>query len=388
MKHIMLAANETEAIIFDVADLAAHLSQLQDSRDRRGKIYPLGVLLTLVILAKLAGEDRPSGIAEWVRLRRAALVRLFNLKHQRMPCLNIIRWVLQEIVAVEELEKVFGHYLHEVYGGQQSQLVAIDGKTMRGTIPQGCSQGVHLLAAYLPEEGVVLKQVEVGAKENEISAAPRLIEALNLQQRVVCGDAIHTQRELSATVLAQGGDYIWFVKDNQPALLADVQQFFAPPQKAAGWPRQPVPQTVAQSTEKGHGRLERRTLTLLADETGFLDWPGVRQVFQLQRRVIHAQTGAITHEVIYGITSCPAETTTADQLLSWTRAYWGIENGLHYRRDVTLREDATRISQPQLARTLAAINNFLVGLVQKLGYPNLASARRIFDASIAAQLFA
>lgn len=259
---------------------------------------------------------------------------------------------------------------------------------MRGTIPQGCSQGVHLLAAYLPDEGVVLKQVEVGAKENEISAAPRLIEALSLQQRVVCGDAMHTQRELSAAVLAQGGDYVWFVKDNQPALLADVEQFFAAPQKAAGWPRPPLPQTVAQSTEKGHGRLEQRTLTLLADGTGFLDWPGVRQVFQLQRRVVHTQTGAITHEVIYGITSCDSETTTADHLLTWTRAYWGIENGLHYRRDVTLREDATRSSQPQLARTLAAINNFLVGLAQKLGYPNLASARRIFDASIAAQLFA
>jgi predicted transposase YbfD/YdcC len=344
------------------------------------------MILTLVILAKLAGEDKPSGIAEWIRLRREALVHLFNCKHQRMPCLNIIRWVLQEIVSVEALETVFLHYLHETYGGQESQLVAIDGKTMRGTIPKGGGQGVHLLAAYLPSEGVVLKQVVVEVKENEILGAGPLIEALNLKNKVVCGDAMHTQRSLSATILAQGGQYIWVLKGNQSTVLADVEQFFQLPQKSAGWPLPLLPQTVAYTTEKHHGRIERRTLTLMVDETGFLDWPGVRQVFRLERQSLHVRTGVQSCEVIYGLTSCDPQTANAAQMLAWTRHYWGIENGLHYRRDVTLREDATRISQPALARAMAAINNFLVGLAASLGYSNLASARRIFDAKIAAQL--
>lgn len=386
MKHIILAAKETEAIVFDVADLAARLDKLPDKRDRRGKIYPLGMILTLVILAKLAGEDRPAGITEWIRLRRDAFVQLFNCKHQRMPCLNIIRGILQEVVGVEELERVLSHYLQETYGGQQSQLVAMDGKTMRGTIPKGSTQGVHLLAVYLPVEGVVLKQVEVGVKENEISAAPQLVAALNLKNRVVCADALHTQRALSADVLAQGGHYLWFLKDNQPTLRDDVAQFFQPPQKAAGWPLPELPRRVAQTLHKKHGRLEQRTLTLMADETGFLDWPGVRQVFRLERQALHLPTGQRSNEVVYGLTSCDPHTASADQLLTWTRQYWGIENGLHYRRDVTLREDATRISRPTLARAIAAINNFLVGLAQKLGYSNLASARRTFNARIAAQL--
>ncbi len=358
-----------------------------DTRDRRGKIYPLGMILTLVILAKLAGEDKPSGIAEWIRLRRDAFVRLFDCKHQRMPCLNIIRWVLQEIVSAQALEKEFTHYLHETYGGQQSQLVAIDGKTMRGTIPKGHSQGVHLLAAYLPLEGVVLKQVVVDAKENEVVGAPQLIEGLNLKDKVVCGDAMHTQRALSACILGRGGHYIWFLKENQPTVLADVEQFFHPPQRGAGWPLPQLPQTVAQSTQKRHGRLDQRTLTLMVDESGFLDWPGVRQVFKLQRKSLHLRTGHESCETIYGLTSCDPKTVDAEQLLAWTRNYWGIENGLHYRRDVTLREDDTRISQPALARVMAIINNFLVGLTANLGYSNLASARRIFDARIAAQLF-
>ena len=386
MKHIILEANNTEAIVFNLADLAARLNQLTDTRDKRGKIYPLGMILTLVILAKLAGEDKPSGIAEWIRLRRAALVVIFDCQHQRMPCLNTIRWVLQEVVSLAELERLFRHYLHETYGGQQSQLVAIDGKTMRGTIPKGSTQGVHLLAAYLPAEGVVLKQVEVGVKENEISAAPSLIQELDLKQRIVCGDAMQTQRQLSADVLAKGGDYIWFLKENQPTLRADVAQFFKPAQTGAGWPLPELPRTVATTIDKGHGRLERRTLTLMVDVEQFLNWPGVRQVFKLERYTQQLTTGKETTEVIYGLTSCAPEMAAADQMLQWTRLYWGIENGLHYRRDVTLREDATHISQPPLAKTMAAINNFIVGLAQKLGYFNLASARRTFNARIATQL--
>jgi len=246
MKQIILEANETAAIGFDVADLAAHLNQLTDSRDRRGKIYPLGMILTLVILAKLAGEDKPSGIAEWIRLRCDDFVALFACKTRRMPCLNIIRRVLQEIGSLAELEKLFTHYLHEPYGGQDSRLVSMDGKTMRGTIPKGSTQGVHLLSAWLAAEGVVLKQVEVGTKENEISAAPALMAELDLKQRVVCGDALQTQRQLSVAVLAQGGDYLWFLKANQPTLLADVEQFFQPAQRAAAWSLPQLPRTVAE----------------------------------------------------------------------------------------------------------------------------------------------
>lgn len=387
MKHIILEAKDTEAVVFNVADLTARLNQLTDTRKKRGKIYPLGMILTMVILAKLSGEDKPSGIAEWIRLRRDSFVALFNFKHQRMPCLNIIRWVLQQVVSLEELEKILNRYLHETYGGQESELITIDGKTMRGTIPKGSTRGVHLLAAYLPAEGVILKQVEVGEKENEISAAPELIEGIHLKNKIICADAMQTQRQFSVDILAKGGDYIWFLKDNQPTLLADVKQFFKPPQSCgAGWPLPELPRTVAEISGKGHGRLEKRTLTLIADEQGFLNWPGVQQVFRLERYRQHSRTGKESTEVIYGITSRGPERATAEQMLQWTREYWGIENGLHYRRDVTLREDATRVSQPALAQTISIINSFIVAIAQKLGYSNLASARRIFDFRIAAQL--
>lgn len=386
MKHITFECSGTDGFIIDLSRLQQKLDQLTDTRQARGKIYSLSFILTIILLAKLAGEDKPSAIAEWIKLRRIQLVGAFGCERERVPCLNTIRTVLSEVISLAELQKQFNQYLHECFGGQRSQLVTMDGKTMRGTIPKGEQQGVHLLAAYLPEEGIVLGQVAVANKENEISAAPTLIRQLDLRQRVVCGDAMLTQRDISVEVLAQGGDYIWFLKDNQPTMKQDVTQFFKPPRQAAGWHPPTLPKRTVRRVAKGHGRLETRQLTCMDDETGFLKWPGVEQVFQLQQTVMDCRTGETTQDMRYGITSLAPERCSASQLLDLIQAYWGIENGLHYRRDVTLLEDATRISKPRLAEAISIINNFVIGLTSKLGFSNLAAARRHFDADISFHL--
>jgi predicted transposase YbfD/YdcC len=292
-----------------------------------------------------------------------------------------------EVVSLDELESTFQQYLNLRYGGQNSVLMCIDGKTMRGTIPKGSTQGVHLLSVYLAEDGIVLKQVMVASKENEISAGKELLAELNLKNKVVCADAMQTQRAFCLQVLSGGGDYLLFAKNNQPTLLADIEQFFVPPRQASGWHIPPLPRTVATATNKSHGRIEQRTLTLISDEDQFVDWPGLQQVFKLERYTKKLSTGVETREIAYGLTSCPPDKANAAQLLAWTRLYWQIENGVHYRRDVTLHEDETRFSKPQLAQAISIINNFVIGLVNKLGYSNLASARRYFDASIALQVF-
>jgi predicted transposase YbfD/YdcC len=380
--HITLEGVLAEGVVFDVNALMEQLEQVSDRRNRRGRRYSLSFLLSVIILAKLCGQNKPSAIAEWVKLREKQLVSAFNKERQTVPSLNTIRRTLTETVESMELHTIFNRYLHQAYGGQQSILVTLDGKTLRGTIPKGESSGVHLLAAYLPEEGIVLMQVAVASKESELSAAPRILRALDLRGRIVCGDAMFTQRDLSAQVLYEGGDYIWFVKENQPRLKEDVEQFFVPARKVPGWHAPELARKQAQTTEKGHGRLERRTLTAIADDHGFIDWPGLHQVFKLQRKVTETSTGVITVDEVVGITSLSPENASAKQLLEWTRSYWGIENGLHYRRDVTLDEDNTRMSSSALAETMAAINNFVVGLVSKLGFRNLASAQRMFDAKV------
>lgn len=384
--NITLEAYTNQVIAFNFAHLQQHLSQLPDSRSNRGKVYPLALILTYILIAKLAGCDKPSAIASWVRKRQAALLPLWESHHQRTPCLNTYRTILEEVVDEERLAEMFRSYLHETYGGQESQLVVMDGKTLRGTIPKGETQGVHLLAVYLPEEGIVLGQVEVGVKENEISAAAGVLAAVPLKNRVVCADAMQTQRKLSVEIVAKGGDYLWTAKENQSTLRADIEQFFQPPRVAKGWHIPELPRWEAQTVAKGHGRIEVRHITVMADADGFLDWPGVQQLFKLVRQVSQIKSQKTTTEVVYGLTSCTPQRASAAQLLDWVRAYWGVENGLHYRRDKTLQEDATRFSLPKMPAVMATINNFVIGLTQKLGYSNLPEARRIFDWSIACQL--
>ena len=381
MDHIILQDVEEVGALLDITLLMSHLEKVEDKRQKRGKRFTFPQLLTLTLLAKLAGEDKPSGIAQWVKLRRRGLARLFQLHKKKVPSLNTLRRAL-EACDPEQLQRAYLQFLHQVHGGQQSLVVSIDGKAMRGTIPKGQTQGVHLLAAYLPAEGIVLMQIAVDKKENEISAAPRLLSALDLKGRVVCGDAMFTQRALSVQILAQGGDYIWFVKDNQPTLRADVERFFEPVRRVAGWHHPELPQETTHQVDKAHQRIEKRTLILMPDETGYLNWPGVQQVFKIVREAVCLTTGKTRSETVYGITSLTTDKTSAARLLDDIRSYWGIENGLHHRRDVTFYEDALHTSIPKLAETMSVFNNFIIGLARKLGIDNLAFARRLFDASI------
>lgn len=386
MKHITLCSEQSENIVFDIGELYAHFARLTDRRDRRGRVYPLAYLLIMIFLARVSGEHTPTGIAEWLWLRRLQLWRAFAPHWRVVPSLNTIRRTLADSVLAAELQEACRRFLHKVYGGQESVLIVMDGKSLRGTIPKGASQGVHLLAAYLPEEGIVLAQEPVTCKENELHAAPRILAQLNLREKVVCGDAMFTQRQLSVQILAAGGDYIWFVKENQPRLSADVQRFFEPRPSRPGWHHPLLPQRQAQQQNKGHGRLEQRTLTAMTDETGYLDWPGAAQLFKLKRRRCCLRTGELTEETVYGITSLTADRASAQRLLQLTRDYWGIENGLHYRRDTTLHEDQTRMSQATQAEVVAVLNNLIIGLAEKLGFSNLAAALRHFDAAINRQL--
>lgn len=382
MNDIILAGAEGEGVVFEVHALLEQLEQVTDERKARGKRHPLPQVLVMVLLAKLAGEQKPTGIADWLRHRQEELVTALGCKQRGTPSLNTIRRVMGQKRVQQELQEVLRRFLHQGYGGQESVLVAIDGKTMRGTIPKGKTQGVHLLVAYLPAEGVTLLQLPVANKENEITVAPQLLHGLHLKGRVVCGDAMFTQRDLSVQILSQGGDFIWLIKDNQPTLLEDGTQFFQPPRRAPGWSAPPLSETFAESIHLGHGRLEKRTLRLIPDEHEYLDWPGARQVFQLVRRVTKQTTGEVSTEIVYGLTSLAPSEVTADQLLNWIQDYWRVENGLHYRRDVSLEEDATRMTNHIQAEVMATLNNFVVGLVHKLGFDNLAAAQRHMEAKI------
>ena len=121
-------------------------------------------------------------------------------------------------------------------------------------------------------------------------------------------------------------------------------------------------------------------MTVSSALQGYSDWPEIDQVFKLERQRDLLAEGKVTREVVYGLTSLSRTQTDPRTLLSLTRTYWGIENGLHHRRDVTFAEDATRLTQGSAGRVIAILNNLIIGLLRYCGYTNLAQARRIFDA--------
>lgn len=370
-----------EVVVFDVGSLYAHLQVLKDGRKPRGIRYPLVAILVMMVMAKLCGEDTPSGIADWVRHRAEQFIDMLKLKHKSMPHHSTYRRVEAEVVDPQELEQVVSSVLagRKFFGKQV--LLSIDGKVLRGTL-DAAQNGTYLLAAYLPSEGLVLMEVELEGKGCEIPGALKLLKMVDLREKVVMGDAMHTQRAASIQIVEAGGDYIWIVKGNQPQLEEDIRLWFEPePDPIPGQGHLPKDFETVKETSKGHGRLEERTLTVSSQLNDFLNWPYLQQVFRLERRFVSTKTGQIQEQVVYGITSLSRQEIIPRNLLKKIRAYWGIENGLHYRRDVTLREDRTRMTKGNAGRIMACLNNLIIGLVfTKTQFAYLPQARRFFDA--------
>lgn len=376
-----MKSNTAGGVVFDVGSLYAHLQGLKDKRKPRGIRYPLVSVLVMMVMAKLCGEDTPSGMAEWVKHRGEQFVDFLKLKRKRMPHHSTYRRIEADVVDPEELEQVVSRVLAgQKFFGKQV-LLSIDGKVLRGTLDEA-QMGTYLLAAYLPNEGLVLMEVALDGKGCEIPGAVKLLKMMDLREKVVMGDALHTQRAVSIQIVEAGGDYIWFAKGNQPQLEEDIRLWFEPePDPILGQGRVPKDFETVKETSKGHGRLEERTLTVSSQLNDFLDWPYLQQVFRLQRRFLFMKTGKVQEQVVYGITSLSREEIALGKLLTLIRSYWGIENGLHYRRDVTLREDQTRMTKGNAGRIMACLNNLVIGLVSsKTQFAYLPSARRFFDA--------
>lgn len=370
-----------EGQLFDVGSLYAEFCNLKDSRKARGKRYRLETVLMLILLAKVCGEDKPSGIAEWAKHRLTWLCEALKLERKKMPHRSCYERILEKVVSWEELEQLVSRVLSGKHYFGKQVVVAIDGKVLRGTLDEK-QEGVYLLAAYLPGEGIVLMEVAIKGRGQEIEAAPQVLKSIDLRDKVVMGDALHTQRAVSIQIVEAGGEYVWFVKGNQPQLEENLRLWFGPdPDPIPGQAYPPKDFETAKTVNKGHGRIEQRTLTVSSQLKDFLDWPYQEQVFKLERHFIFTKTGEVQEQVVYGITSLTREEVSPQKLLQMTRSYWGIENGLHYRRDVTLHEDQTRMSRKNAARVMACLNNLVLGLlIGKFKYRYLPSARRFFAA--------
>jgi predicted transposase YbfD/YdcC len=366
--------------------------QLEDGRHKRGVRYSVALIVTLIILAKLAGMSSLAGIAEWVRLRGDWLSQVLPTSRQSFPCAATYSNVLRALDA-EQVRQILNDMLTRVEASQRceeepSRLrqdeqhpeehvhLALDGKTLRGTLGHSApdQQKMHQLALYETGTGVLLKEQVTGQKQNELSIVSQFLTPTLIQGRIVSADALHTQHLFCFSVTRWDGDYLLIAKGNQATLRDDLQLFFRePPADCRDW-------HTARTIDKGHGRLEIRELIATTELNEFLakEWAGVAQVFQLKRTVY--EDGQMRTEVVYGITSLSPQQASAVRLLQLVRQHWAIENRLHWRRDVTLGEDHSQVRKGSAPRLLAILNSFLLALLDFLGVSNVPKQQRLFDA--------
>lgn len=371
-----------DGFVFEVGSLFEVFAGLHDGRDARGVRYALTTILVFVVLAKFAGMDSLRAMAQWIKNHRAELSVWLGLTEVRFPHATTLCRILGKAIDVTEFERAIGTFFANLPPCGTRVHLILDGKTLRGTIPCGRTKGLHLLACYVPGEGWVWMQIEVTQVENEIPAAVRLVKTLDLRGKIVSGDALLAQRTLSLEIVRRGGDYLWLIKDNQPETLAAIQELFAPEPCVPGFsPASHDDFRTAERVTKGHGRIEKRVLTASAALQEYVDWPAAAQVFKLECSVLRVRDGKRTSQVRYGLTSLkPAEASPA-RLLELVRAHWQIENGLHYRRDDTLKEDRCTLRFGHAAHMMAALNNLVLGLLRRVGWTNIPDARRHYEAS-------
>jgi predicted transposase YbfD/YdcC len=367
-------------------DLLVALAAVTDPRKSRGVRHRLVTVLAAAVCAVLAGARSYAVIAEWAHDLPIS-VRLRLGMGRRAPSESTFRRILQRIDA-DELDTAVSGWLArhavtaattgtgQIGAGPTStgsvRVIAVDGKTARGArLDDG--RAVHLLGALDHRSGIVLGQTEVDQKTNEITAfvplLQRIDQACPLTGAVVTADALHTQDRHARWLHDRGAHYVFVVKDNRPALRAQL----------AGLPWHSVP-VVDEVRGRGHGRVETRTLqlcTVSGPAGSGIGFPHARLAVRIVRRRRPSSDSRRWHaETVYAVTSLGYTDVRARHLAEIIRGHWHIENRLHWVRDVTFAEDLSQIRTGHGPATMAVLRNFAISRHRLNGATNIAAACR------------
>jgi predicted transposase YbfD/YdcC len=343
--------------------LLSVLAGVGDPRKPRGVRHRLGVILAVAVCAVLAGARSFVAIAEWAADADEATLAGLGAGAV-VPSESTIRRTLQSLDA-DALDDLLGGWAQSRSSPSPTgwRRVAVDGKTVRGSGVAG-GPGRHLLAALDHAHGVVLGQVDVAAKTNEIPMFATLLDRIDVAGAIITADAMHAQRAHAEYLLRRGAHFVLTVKRNQPQLHA----------RLAGLPWREVP--VADDTrERGHGRAEWRTLKVTAVAAG-LGFPHAAQAIQIIRRRRSRNGKRWSTETVYAITSLTATQVSPAELADVIRGHWTIEVRLHWVRDVVYDEDRSQIRTANGPRVMASLRNLAITVLRLTATTNIAAALR------------
>jgi len=322
--------------------------------------HALPVILAVGLAAVLTGARSFAAIGEWVADQSGETLAALGAGAGNRPTESTIRRAFARLDA-DLLDQVIGAFLWTRTRVVDSRrIIAIDGKTVRGARTAN-AVAPHLVAAFDHAAGTVIGQVAVAARSNEIPAVRDLLATFDLTAVVVTVDAMHTQTDTATAITQAGGDYVFTVKKNQPGLHTACKNL----------PWKDVPGHRVRCT--GHGRRVTRTIKVIA-APAWVTFADAAQIAQVRRTVTRA--GKKTVEVVYLITSADHQAAPPATLAAWILGHWGIENRLHWCRDVVFDEDHSQVRTGNAPQVMATLRNTAISLLRLAGATSIAKALR------------
>jgi len=352
-----------------------HFARLRDPRLNRRKRHLLPDLIAIALCAVVCGANNFPQVEAFARRRRDWLATFLELPNG-VPSHDTFERVFQRLCP-DAFQRCFLAWLQALHTELGGEHFAIDGKTLRrsGSPANGLGP-LHLVSVWATQANLVLGQVAVDDKSNEITAIPKLLELLDLSGALVTIDAMGCQKKIARQITEAGGDYVLTVKDNQPHLLEDIVACFV---RAIEADFQGVRHDTYVTQEHGHGRHETRYYTVIHDPAGLRDrddWPKLCVVGHCYSE--RTEGGQTSTEDRYFIGSQDADARHYGRAL---RGHWRIENCLHWQLDVTFREDESRIRDRNAAQSFALLRRVALGLLKR--HPGKGSiATKRFSAAL------
>ena len=366
-----LAAQKAAEAFDTIVDFLDSFEDLDDPRQRGKVLYPLDEVLLLVLLGVIAGCESWVEIARYGE-KKLGLLRRFRPFKDETPSHDQLGDIFA-VLDAEQFQKCFVAWVASLTG-LGPEIIAIDGKTLRRSYQEGGAKApIHMVSAWSAKQNLVLGQVKVADKSNEITAIPKLLDMLVIKGAVVTIDAMGCQREIAAKIIEKEADFVLALKGNQGTLRDDVEEFFTE-QKANKYAD--CKPSRHETLEKSHGRIEIRTVTVI-DAIDWLKerhaWTGLTSIVMVEScREIADKS---EREARYYITSLKAD---AERLGMAIRGHWGIENGLHWVMDMVFRDDECRIRRDNAPANFATVKHMASNLLRQApGKDSLRVKRKV-----------
>ncbi len=347
-------------VIESSSKLLEHFQNLEDPRASNLLEHKLLDIIGLTICAVICGADTWVDIEEYGKAKEKWLKKFLELANG-IPSHDTIARLFASLDP-EALQECFLSWVKAVAQLNEGEIIPIDGKTLRRSYGEGGKKGaIHMVSAWASQNHLVLGQVKVDEKSNEITAIPQLLKVLEIKGCIVTIDAMGAQKEIAEQIIKRGGDYVLSLKGNQGNLHEDVEQLF---DWACETEFRNIPHEFHRTIDAGHGRIEIRRYWLLDSVEHLIDahrWSGLKRVGMVEsERRVPGKTPTIERR--YYLVSLDGG---VERFAQSVRSHWGIENQLHWILDVAFNEDASRIRKDHAPANFALIRHIAVNLLRQ-----------------------